>query len=141
MLGINGNTGFYMTFRNRWTISVQFGPGTYSDRRRADITFTTRDTLGKADNWESASAEVAAWHDDDATSYSWFNFSGGGGGAPAKVSGWCPADKVGEFIALVRSLPSRRLQDSDYDWISWLERNREYSHVSFGGTEGFMHLD
>ena len=138
MLGINGNTGFYMTFRNSWTISVQFGPGTYSDRRRADF-FAPE----KADNWESGSAEVAAWY-DNGKHLCEFNFSGMSGAEsdPAgEVAGWCPADKVGEFIALVRSLPPRRLQDSDYDWISWLERNREYSHVSFGGTEGFMHLD
>mgnify|MGYP003395390047 CR=1 FL=1 len=60
MLKITSHKGFHITFKNGWTASVKFGPGSYSSQHgnwdfgapRKVETF-----------WESYDAEIAAWID------------------------------------------------------------------------------
>lgn len=70
--------GFQMTFANGWTVSVQWGGGTYSDNRYTDFRSVT----------ESPTAEIAAWDKEG----KWYNFG------DDTVKGWCPADQVAAFI-------------------------------------------
>lgn len=75
--------GFHMTFANGCTVSVQWGPGNYCNRREADITAPR-----KAESWEARTAETYAF---DKT------------GKPLwpDVRGWRTADEVAADIAEV----------------------------------------
>ena len=56
MFAITGHKGFQITFENGCTISVQFGPGNYTDSDIRDAPFH----LPKSkDRWEAKTAEVA----------------------------------------------------------------------------------
>lgn len=72
-----------MTFSNGWTVSVQWGPGTYSDNYHTNF-----DTVK-----DSTTAEIAAW---DANK-NWHQFEGD------QVMGWVHPDQVANFIALIAS--------------------------------------
>lgn len=54
---ITGGKGFHLTFANRWTVSVQFGPGNYCDNYDLNIS----DDDVKAGRDGSTTAEVACW--------------------------------------------------------------------------------
>lgn len=80
------NRGFQMTFENGISISVQFGVGSYCDRRHL---------VGNALNSEmrepivnSSNAEIAIWNADN----EWFYFGSD------HVKGWCTPDEVGRWI-------------------------------------------
>ena len=54
--------GFHITFKNGWTISVQFGPGNYCDNYNMDImSFRSSKDYGRV---ESFTAEIAFWGPD-----------------------------------------------------------------------------
>lgn len=55
---ITGGKGFHMTFANGWTISVQFGAGSYCDHH--DKLYSFNDYHGP-----SRTAEFAAWFEED----------------------------------------------------------------------------
>lgn len=75
-------SGFHMTFENGWTVSVQWGEGTYSNHNKDNGRMTGR------------SAEVAAW-DKNGT---WYDFG------TDKVNGWLPPDKVLEFMNTIAAM-------------------------------------
>ena len=55
------NKGFHITFPNKWTISVQFGPDNYcNDYWDNNLDFREPERQLK---WTSPDAEVAIWHD------------------------------------------------------------------------------
>ncbi|NDC55387.1 MAG: hypothetical protein EBZ69_00920 [Alphaproteobacteria bacterium] len=56
MFRVMDNKGFHMVFENGCTLSVQFGPGNYTDadKRRNDF-----DAPRKQRDWEARTAEVA----------------------------------------------------------------------------------
>ena len=85
------NSGFQMTFDNGWTISVQFGYGTYSDNRNhpygLDLSRKEKDT-------QSSDAEIAIW---DANG-DWFDFDSD------TVKGYCSTNEVAEWIEKVKSM-------------------------------------
>jgi alanine dehydrogenase len=56
-LKICSNKGFHITFKNGWTISVQFGAGNYCDNHDASFS-----SYGKEPS-ESNNAEVWCWND------------------------------------------------------------------------------
>jgi hypothetical protein len=60
MFKICDNKGFHLTFDNGWTVSVQFGPGNYSDNHHADFDYLQE----KRPPWSSTTAEVAAFKGD-----------------------------------------------------------------------------
>jgi hypothetical protein len=94
MLKVIKNSGFHMTFQNGWTVSVQFGPASYSEHY-----LTTPDVIAKdARSWSSKNAEIAAFKDGK-----FYEF-------PVSpdhedVKGYCSAEEVADFIHLVRNLP------------------------------------
>ena len=59
MIKITRNAGFHITFENGYTVSVQFGPGTYCDNY--DKRF---DDTEKCGEYGSSNAECAVWKDD-----------------------------------------------------------------------------
>jgi len=56
---ITRHKGFHMTFENGVTVSVQFGPGNYCDKREQDF-----DVPKQVDVVNSTNAEVAVWKED-----------------------------------------------------------------------------
>jgi len=60
MFKITGHRGFQVTFKNGWTVSVQFGGGHYCDNYDVEI-----GSEKYIDMLTSGNAEVAAWDKDD----------------------------------------------------------------------------
>ena len=86
------NSGFQMVFQNGYTISVQYGPRNYCERRDSnDSGPITPAELG-ALRWESKDAEIAIWNSDKV----WYEFENG-----EEVKGWCSPDEVAEWIGKV----------------------------------------
>jgi len=82
MFGINeyDNAGFHMTFKNGWTVSVQFGNGNYCENRNKNKS-------------KCINAEIAAWD----ANQEWYSFE------TDQVKGWCEADEVADFIAMIKA--------------------------------------
>ena len=59
MFKITGKKGFHITFKNGYTVSVQFGPGNYCDNY--DRNFEDVELCGKQG---SSTAECAVWASD-----------------------------------------------------------------------------
>jgi hypothetical protein len=80
--------GFHMTFANGWTISVQFGPGNYSENYHGSFEdfYTKRKPLPP-----SATAEIAIFNPEG----EWFDFGGD------KVKGWVSPDDVLKFMSKI----------------------------------------
>lgn len=79
---VTGN-GFHLVFENGWTVSVQWGDGTYSAGRDGRGNFVT-----------SPDAEVAAWDKDS----NWWKFEGD------TVQGYKSASEVVAFANMIASL-------------------------------------
>lgn len=79
------NKGFQMEFKNGITISVQFGTGSYCERR--NLTAPIQGEM-KMDRVESSTAEIAIWDKDG----NWFDFG------HDQVKGWVDADEVAFWI-------------------------------------------
>jgi len=90
MFKVTRGSGFQMTFGNGWTVSVQWGGGTYSSNYSQ--------TAGKPQE-TALSAEIAAW--DKAGN--WHNF--GDEYDVAEVRGYCTAGDVARFIAYISEIP------------------------------------
>ena len=73
------HNGFHMTFKNGYTMSVQFGKGNYSDGGET-------------------TAEIAAWGPDG----KWMKLS-----EHDDVRGWCSPDEVLEVMNMVASQDSK----------------------------------
>lgn len=86
MFKINQQTiaGFQMTFDNGWTVSVQWGGGTYSENHYSDF----------RSGVDSPNAEIAAWDKDG----NWHSFG------EDNVKGWQTADQVADFIQYIKGL-------------------------------------
>ena len=83
----NGAKGYQMTFKNGYSISVQFGPGNYCERQNADY-YAPAKALKNNENWRSETAEVAIFNPDG-------TFDG-------DVQGWLSTDEVADLIDTVR---------------------------------------
>ena len=97
MLRITHGRGFALVFANGWTVSIQFGPGNYCENRNAD--YNQSATVGEKG---SRDAEIAAWPGPSNGRDTMPMVSFGGD----TVKGYCNADEVAAFIALVAGLPS-----------------------------------
>ena len=93
MFTINRNKGFQVTFENGWTVSVQFGPGNYC-QRRSDHSgdYVDYNAPQGQEHWESTTAEIAAWKDGK-----WHNFG------TDTVDGWVRPAEVLEFMTEIAS--------------------------------------
>lgn len=60
MFKITRKRGFHVTYKNGYTVSVQFGPGTYSDNYSADIGEDDEVSGSRG----SSTAECAVWAND-----------------------------------------------------------------------------
>lgn len=83
------NRGFQLTFKNRLTISVQFGSGNYCSNKNLS---------GKVDEMRtrintSLSAEIAIWDENDNN----YKFKNG-----ELSMGWLSTDEVAEWIEKVK---------------------------------------
>lgn len=58
MFEITSGKGFSMSFKNGWSISVQWGPGNYCQHYGAG----DYDAPKKSDSWKSVNAEIALRH-------------------------------------------------------------------------------
>jgi len=88
MIKSTNNKGFSLTFRNGWTISVQFGYGNYCANHHHPGGFDFNKTQPVV---ESSNAEIAIWNADG----EWFNFG------TDTVNGYCTANEVAEWIEKV----------------------------------------
>jgi len=86
------NNGFHITFKNGYTISVQFGKGNYADK--GDTT-----------------AEIAAWGPDG----EWMRLGEGD-----TVRGWCAPDEVLDYMKLVASQGSTPKKGLSTFWMLYL---------------------
>lgn len=84
----NGLSGFRMSFANGWTVSVQFGFGNYCENKY-------KINEKESDERRSKDAEIAAWDANGA----WYKFEFD------DVKGWCTADEVAQFIAMIAAMP------------------------------------
>ena len=84
---ITRTKGFHMTFKNGWTISVQFGSGNYCENKMKPYNY------GKNEDATSEDAEIAIWDKDD-KDYD-FGYD--------TVKPYCSADEVAEWIEKVRN--------------------------------------
>ena len=87
MFDISPNTGFTMVFENGWTVSVQWGTGSYSHNQSLGLS-----TFGKVAP-PSPTAEIAAWDSEG----HWYR----GDDWTDDVSGHNQADDVAAFIAMI----------------------------------------
>jgi len=81
--------GFQMTFKNGWTISVQWHIGAYCERKQVLVGYTEDKKPA-----ESINAEIAAWDKDG----NWYQFE------HDQVLGWQTADEVADFMNKIKSL-------------------------------------
>lgn len=83
--------GFYLTFENGYTLSVQWGMGTYCVNHDAGF-------ARSADSFrqESPDAEIALWNLEG----TWFDWGGN------TVKGWCSVDDVLAVIKAVATWPT-----------------------------------
>ena len=88
---VTRNKGFQMVFENGWTISVQFGYGSYCDNRNHLDGFEFAKDLNAV---QSSNAEIAIWSGDGAGN--WYVFENGD-----TVLGHQTPDQVAEWIAKV----------------------------------------
>ena len=86
------NSGFQMVFQNGYTISVQYGPLNYCEKRSSDYFGPVKPAEGGMLRWESKDAEIAIWSSDKV----WYEFEDG-----QEVKGWCSPDEVAEWISKV----------------------------------------
>ena len=89
MFTSTSNKGFSLTFKNGWTISVQFGYGNYCDNYRHPDGW---DFSKKQEVTQSSDAEIAIWDADG----EWYNFGSD------TVKGYCSANEVAEWIEKVK---------------------------------------
>lgn len=103
------NKGFYLTFANGWTVSVQFGWGNYCEHHD-DYPDDLRYTRAGA---ESVDAEVACWP----RSGSCAPLPGGD-----SVAGWCSTAEVLALMNAVAALPETATELPNGAWVRESER-------------------
>lgn len=80
----NSNKGFTITFKNGWTISVQFGKGNYCEVGYIGGFGGER----SKENHFSSDCEIGIWDENR----NWFNFGND------EVKGYCSPEEVSEWI-------------------------------------------
>jgi len=91
MFRTSDRPGFQMTFKNGWTISVQWHTGAYCERRNLNMKTKPWDDRSAA---ASKDAEVAIWNSQG----DWYDFGG------AQVKGYCSVDEVLEWMNKAASM-------------------------------------
>jgi len=112
---ICGGKGFHLTFANRWTVSVQFGPGNYCDNY--DLNIRTDDVKAGKDG--STTAEVACWSDNGELAYL----------GSDSVAGHQTPDQVARLIAVVSGLAETD-RELPADYLFERQRSAAVPHYS-----------
>ena len=122
MIGVrSGNTsnGFQIRFENGWMVSVQFGEHNYCEhhsgyvRDQPEYNSLGFKKVNKQFECDANSAEVWARHDladiveTSTDSYTYYKYC-----YPADVIGWCAPDQIADFIAKVKTLPTKGMSDT-----------------------------
>lgn len=102
---VSGNKGFQLTFENGYTISVQWGPMNYCEKR--DYSPHAYDMPMKALVWQSKDAEVAAWRDKSAP---WLKLGQGD-----DVIGHLTTNQVLTLMVKIAALPSDGSGDETFN--------------------------
>lgn len=108
MFGITNGKGFHMCFANGWTVSVQFGPGSYCGNR--DGEYIKPMNINGESYWPnntSLDAEIAAWDRNG----NWYVFEDYGDGFEEKVKGWVTPDGVLAFMNEIASKEAHHDKD------------------------------
>ena len=82
------NKGFQMTFPNGWTVSVQWGPMNYCEKKSFSAKWNAPE---KEAFWTSETAEIAAWDKNNV----WYEFDND------TVDGWKTPTEVMEFMTMI----------------------------------------
>lgn len=77
----------------QFTISVQWGPGNYCEKRDFSYRFNAP---READIWSSKDAEIAIWETRDRDGAEWIQCTEGD-----SVRGWCSAKQVARVIGFM----------------------------------------
>lgn len=95
MFRVTSGKGFHITFANGWTVSVQFGSGSYCENRYIPYGVETP---------PCPTAEIAAWDKDG----KWHRFE------YDTVAGYCKPDEVLDFMNMVaaKGKPQYRMEES-----------------------------
>ena len=112
MFKLTAGKGFSVVLLNDWEVSVQWGPGNYSDNRwnKAIPYDKSEPEYGE---WQSKTAEIRAL---DAVGKPW-EFPDG-----EEVLGYCTVEQVLEFISAVSELPDRKpLEAWERKWLGIVE--------------------
>lgn len=96
-LKITDAKGFHVTFANGHTVSVQFGPGNYSDNY--NLSFSQH--LSKRADLSSATAEVAAWGPGG----NWHHLGDGD-----DVVGYVKPDDILAILVRIAALPGEKAE-------------------------------
>lgn len=93
MFRSTNNKGFQITFENGWTISVQFGYGSYCGNHHHPDGYkcSTNNIVTCPD------AEIAIWDKDG----EWYNFG------DDTVKGYCTPDEVADWITKVKAMEAK----------------------------------
>jgi len=103
MFKITGGKGFQITFPNHCTISVQFGPGNYTDSAKRDAPW---DAPKQAHFWKANTAEVAILLPNG-------DFYQLPGGDP-DVAGWQTVEDVVTLIDVARNIDTSGYPEKDW---------------------------
>ena len=85
------NKGFQMTFKNGWTISIQWGTFNYCSRKTFDVVIPMSEM--KEDLVTSPDCEIAIWDKNNV----WYDFG------TDQVKGYCNTDEVAKWIWKVKN--------------------------------------
>ncbi len=100
--------GFHMKFDNGWAVSVQWGPGTYSDNHDMDFDEHYKKKMGES-MLQSEDAEVAVFkpNGDWGTQEVWSLMFGKE--LCDDVVGWMRAEEVAEVLHFVKNMAKEDL--------------------------------
>ena len=88
MFKITGGRGYRTTFKNGWTLSVQWGLGNYCAARNNEPIGRDFEAKERAQGEKgSATVEIAAWKDQEEP---WFNWGSD------EVAGWVTPEQVAD---------------------------------------------
>jgi len=105
------SNGFWITFENDWTISVQWGAMTYSDNH--DMTFM--EAFAKKD-LSSKVAEITAWNEDDTM---WWDFDEKKPVTSNRyVKGWVKPDELIGYMQDVSEIALDVTTASEYEYLN-----------------------
>ena len=117
MFKLTAGKGFSIVLLNDWEVSVQWGPGNFSDNRWNEAVPYDK-SEPEYGEWQSKSAEIRAL---DVNGKPW-EFPDGF----KEVLGYCTVEQVLEFISAVSELPDRKPMEAwEWKWLGTIASDLE----------------